>query len=329
MAQGFTGFFKKPNELANLVTYVINLLENDYNPRSGNALQETTMQFLCMEARKLFLRQPMLLELDPPLKICGDIHGQFSDLLRIFKSCGFPQNFNYLFLGDYVDRGSNSIETITLLLAYKLKYPQSFFMLRGNHESADVNRVYGFLDECKRRYSIKLWRYFVDCYKCMPVAAIVGGKVFCCHGGLSPELDEMSDIRRLQRPTDVPISGLMCDLLWSDPDSNKPGWGPNDRGVSYTFGVNVVTSFLTRHNFDLIVRGHQVVEDGYEFFANRKLLTIFSAPNYCNVFDNSGAVLHVGSDLVCQLTIIKPIGVKSHTGFLEATSPIEKRNPTN
>ncbi|KAH8418368.1 hypothetical protein KR222_004061, partial [Zaprionus bogoriensis] len=284
---------------------IIGLLETN-SPRSGIKLAESTLMQLCMAAREVFLSQPMLLELSAPIHICGDIHGQYNDLLRIFQHCGFPPRANYLFLGDYVDRGTHSIETLSLLLAYKLQYPMTFFMLRGNHESADVNRVYGFFDECKRRYNIKLWRSFVDCYNCMPVAAIVENKIFCCHGGLSPHLQDLDAIRQLQRPTDVPEVGLLCDLLWSDPDKNAIGWGPNDRGVSYTFDDSIVNSFLNRHNLSLIVRGHQVVQDGYEFFAERKLVTIFSAPNYCNVFDNCGAVLNVDPYLVCRFAIIQP-----------------------
>ncbi|KAL7736506.1 hypothetical protein ACLKA6_019703 [Drosophila palustris] len=285
---------------------VIHKLERNETPRLGVALSEVTLASICREARSLFLSQPMLLELGAPINICGDIHGQYEDLLRIFKNCGFPPDANYLFLGDYVDRGHRSIETITLLLAYKLRYPVTFFLLRGNHESADVNRMYGFYDECKRRYNSKLWRSFVDCYNCMPVAAIVENRIFCCHGGLSPELKDLNAIRELSRPTEVPMTGLLCDLLWSDPDGGTVGWGANDRGVSVTFDSHIVNSFLARHGFNLIVRAHQVVEDGYEFFAGRKLVTIFSAPNYCNVFDNCGAVLIVNAGLMCHFAIIKP-----------------------
>ncbi|XP_034478515.1 serine/threonine-protein phosphatase alpha-1 isoform-like [Drosophila innubila] len=272
----------------------------------GVTLSEVTLSSICREARSVFLAQPMLLELHAPINICGDIHGQYEDLLRIFKSCGFPSVSNYLFLGDYVDRGHQSIETITLLLAYKLRYPYTFFLLRGNHESADVNRTYGFYDECKRRYNVKLWRAFVDCYNCMPVAAIVENRIFCCHGGLSPDLNDLNAIRQLPRPTEVPMNGLLCDLLWSDPDKDTIGWGANDRGVSFTFDSGIVNSFLASHGFNLIVRAHQVVEDGYEFFAGRKLVTIFSAPNYCNLFDNCGAVLIVNAALVCHFVIIQP-----------------------
>ncbi|KAH8253891.1 hypothetical protein KR032_007479 [Drosophila birchii] len=307
------------NRLVQLDNIIVQLRTQSPNNRRINNLLEGTLMFVCSAARELFLSQPMLLELDSPVKICGDLHGQFKDLLRIFQQCGTPPATNYLFLGDYVDRGQNSIETLTLLLCYKVRYPETFFMLRGNHESADVNRVYGFYDECKRRYSVKLWKSFVDCYECMPVSAIVGDRIFCVHGGLSPGLKTLDDIRYLPRPSDVPSEGLLCDLLWSDPEEGPNDWGPNDRGVSYTFGISVVESFLKQNNFNLIVRAHQVVEDGYEFFGERRLVTIFSAPNYCNIFDNCGAVLVVDANLLCHFVILRP-RLQSKTGAFESDS---------
>ena len=218
----------------------------------------------------------------------GDIHGQYYDLLRLFKYGGYPPESNYLFLGDYVDRGKQSIESICLLLAYKIKFPENFFLLRGNHECSSINRIYGFYDECKRRYSIKLWKVFTECFNYLPVAAIIDEKIFCMHGGLSPDLTSMEQIHRIYRPMEVPDTGLLCDLLWSDPNPDIKTWDDNERGVSYTFGPDVVTLFLKKHDMDLIARAHQVVEEGYEFFSNKKLVTIFSAPNYCGEFDNSG-----------------------------------------
>merc|ERR1711971_392035 len=193
--------------------------------RPGKTVQmtEAEVRGLCLKSRELFLQQPILLELEAPLKICGDIHGQYTDLLRLFEYGGFPPEANYLFRGDYVDRGKQSLETICLLLAYKIKYPENFFLLRGNHECASINRIYGFYDECKRRYNIKLWKTFTDCFNCLPVAAIVDEKIFCCHGGLSPDLQSMEQIRRIMRPTDIPDQGLLCDMLWSDPDKDTPG----------------------------------------------------------------------------------------------------------
>ncbi|KAB5520360.1 hypothetical protein DKX38_024679 [Salix brachista] len=235
-----------------------------------------------------------------------DIHGQYPDLLRLFEYGGFPPSANYLFLGDYVDRGKQSLETICLMLAYKIKYPENFFLLRGNHESASINRIYGFYDECKRRFNVKIWKTFTDCFNCLPVAALIDDKILCMHGGLSPELTNLDQIRNLPRPADVPDSGLLCDLLWSDPDRDIKGWGMNDRGVSYTFGPDKVAEFLMKNDMDLVCRAHQVVEDGYEFFAERQLVTIFSAPNYCGEFDNAGAMMSVDETLMCSFQILKP-----------------------
>ncbi|CAM9275724.1 unnamed protein product, partial [Pylaiella littoralis] len=274
-------------------------------PSAQVKLPEDDIRSLCLVARDVLLNQPCLLELATPMKICGDIHGQYHDLLRLFDYGGHPPESNYLFLGDYVDRGKRSLETICLLLCYKVKYPNNFFLLRGNHESASINKMYGFYDECKRRYSSKLWRTFTDCFNCLPIAATVDGKIFCAHGGLSPELFDLEQINRVSRPTDVPDTGLLCDLLWSDPDRDIIGWGENDRGVSFTFGEDIAKDFLAAHDLDLICRAHQVVEDGYEFFAKRRLVTIFSAPNYCGEFDNAGAMMSVDEGLMCSFQILQ------------------------
>ncbi|KAF2109187.1 serine/threonine-protein phosphatase PP-Z [Lophiotrema nucula] len=270
---------------------------------------------VCTAVREVFLNQPALLELAAPVKIVGDVHGQYTDLIRMFEMCGFPPNSNYLFLGDYVDRGKQSLETILLLLCYKLKFPENFFLLRGNHECANVTRVYGFYDECKRRCNIKVWKAFIDTFNTLPIAAIVAQKIFCVHGGLSPSLSHMDDIRQIARPTDVPDYGLLNDLLWSDPADMENDWESNERGVSYCFGKKVIMEFLQRHDFDLVCRAHMVVEDGYEFFNDRILVTVFSAPNYCGEFDNWGAVMSVSSELLCSFELLKPLdssALKSH-----------------
>ncbi|CAH1380898.1 serine/threonine-protein phosphatase alpha-2 isoform [Tribolium castaneum] len=307
----------------NIDSIIARLLEvRGARPGKNVQLTESEIRGLCLKSREIFLSQPILLELEAPLKICGDIHGQYYDLLRLFEYGGFPPESNYLFLGDYVDRGKQSLETICLLLAYKIKYPENFFLLRGNHECASINRIYGFYDECKRRYNIKLWKTFTDCFNCLPVAAIVDEKIFCCHGGLSPDLQSMEQIRRIMRPTDVPDQGLLCDLLWSDPDKDQMGWGENDRGVSFTFGAEVVGKFLHKHDFDLICRAHQVVEDGYEFFAKRQLVTLFSAPNYCGEFDNAGAMMSVDETLMCSFQILKPADKRKFQYNMNAGRPV-------
>ncbi|BAT98940.1 hypothetical protein LR48_Vigan06g134300 [Vigna angularis] len=286
------------------------LLEVRKNRGKRVQLVESEIRNLCSTAKDLLLSQPNLLELEAPINVCGDIHGQYPDLLRLFEYGGFPPDSNYLFLGDYVDRGKQSVETICLLLAYKIKFPENFFLLRGNHECASINRIYGFYDECKRRFSVRLWKIFTDCFNCLPVAAVIDDKILCMHGGLSPDMDSLDQIKAIERPVDVPDQGLLCDLLWADPDSDIRGWGENDRGVSYTFGPDKVAEFLKKHELDLICRAHQVVEDGYQFFADRQLVTIFSAPNYCGEFNNAGALMCVDETLLCSFQIIKPMGLR-------------------
>lgn len=279
----------------------------------------------------------------------GDIHGQYLDLLRLFEYGGFPPASSYLFLGDYVDRGKQSLETICLLLAYKIKYPDKIFLLRGNHEDAKINRIYGFYDECKRRFNVRLWKFFTDCFNCLPIAALIEQKILCVHGGLSPELHDLNQIREIERPTDVPDYGLLCDLLWSDPDPGTQGWGESDRGVSCTFGAEKLVEFLEKNDLDLLCRGHQVrstlsnfsfhmlygflftwlrvqvVEDGYEFFAKRRLVTIFSAPNYGGEFDNAGALLSVSESLMCSFEILKPTEKKLQLSIPNTSSKLPSK----
>ena len=157
-----------------------------------------------MLARDVFMSQPMLVELATPLKVVGDIHGQYDDMLALFDLCGYPCETRFLFLGDYVDRGRHSLETICLLLCYKILYPDKFFLLRGNHESANINRIYGFYDECKRRTSIKVWRTFIDVFNCLPVAAVIDSKIFCVHGGLSPSSTTWTSYGRFRDPPTSP-----------------------------------------------------------------------------------------------------------------------------
>lgn len=271
-------------------------------------LTESDVLLLVMESRKMFMSQPMLVEIRAPVNLCGDVHGQYNDLLRLFDLGRYPPESNYIFLGDYVDRGDKSIETVCLLMAYKLRFPDNFFMLRGNHESSSINRIYGFFDECKRRFSVRMWKLFTDTFNCMPVAGLVDNRIFCMHGGLSPELKDLDQVRRILRPTDVPDSGLVCDLLWADPadDGITQGWMENDRGVSWVFGTDVVDGITGSFDIDLICRAHQVVDEGYQFFARRKLITVFSAPNYCGEFNNSGAFLSVDEHLSCSVIQIRP-----------------------
>jgi serine/threonine-protein phosphatase PP1 catalytic subunit len=269
-------------------------------------LAEADVKICLLRAKALFLAESSLLNVPAPAKVVGDIHGQFSDLVRLLECGGHPPDTTYLFLGDYVDRGAYGVEVMCMLCSYKVKHPEKVFLLRGNHECGPISRIYGFYDEVKRRFNVKMWKLFCEMFNCLPLAATIEEKIFCVHAGLSPEMSDLSVINKVQRPADVPEDGLMCDLLWSDPEPDISGWAESDRGVSYVFGPDIVTDFLDKNDFDLVVRAHQVVEDGYEFFASRQMVTLFSAPNYCGEFDNAGAMMTVRDDLMCSFQLLKP-----------------------
>jgi serine/threonine-protein phosphatase PP1 catalytic subunit len=270
----------------------------------SNLLSEEELKYLCVKSIEIFMQESSFLELTAPIIICGDIHGQYRDLIRLFDFGGTPEKKQYLFLGNYVDRGKNSIECISLLLAYKIKFPKNIYLLRGNHESEMINRTYGFYDECKRRYNLRIWKNFSDCFNWLPISAIVNEKILCMHGGLSPDLQSLNNIKQIVRPTEVPDKGLLCDLLWSDPEKDCEDWAPNTRGISVLFNEKIVENTLDELDIDLVCRAHQVVELGYEFFAQRGLVTVFSAPNYCGEFDNAGAFMIVNKDLLCGFKVL-------------------------
>eukprot|EP00980_Cylindrotheca_fusiformis_P022447 scaffold9308_cov115-Cylindrotheca_fusiformis.AAC.10 len=279
----------------------------DQRPGTSSDLKEEDIINLCKQIREVFLAEKMVLTLSAPIKICADLHGQFYDLLRLFEYGNHPIQSNYLFLGDYVDRGKQSVETMCLLFAYKLLDPSSIHLLRGNHETSKINRIYGFYDECKRRYSVKVYKAFCNAFNCMPMVAVVEETIVCMHGGLSPGLEDLEDVNKKERPCEIPEEGLLCDLVWADPDPDVTGWVESDRGVSYLFGKDILNKFLEKNDYELVVRGHQVVEDGYQFFNDRKLVTLFSAPNYCGEFDNSGAMMIIDKDMSCSFQLLKPV----------------------
>ncbi len=277
------------------------------NDSISTPLEQADIKWLFQKATQVHLLQPTVLHLAAPIQIVGDIHGQYLDLLRIFKVGGFPPEKNYLFLGDYVDRGKNGIECLALLMSIKVRFPDNIFLLRGNHECDNVNQIYGFQTECKKRFSLSVWETSNDLFCALPLAAIVAEKIFCIHGGLSPKLESIEQIEQIQRPLIVDNRGMVIDFLWSDPDADVRGWAESDRGISYVFGGDIIKEFLERHNFELLIRAHQVVEAGYELFADRQLVTLFSAPNYCGEFDNAGATVLVKKNLECHFQVLAPI----------------------
>lgn len=294
-------------------TRIDKLFKKLYQARADNSKSPVRMDindllWLCDESIKELKKDNVLLLLKAPINIIGDIHGQFYDLLRYLDIGDLPPNTNYLFLGDYVDRGKNSIETLTLLLCMKIKYPANVWLLRGNHETPDISRSYGFFAECASRYNQSLWEKFNEVFMYLPIAAVISDRIFCVHGGLSPLLTDISQISSLKRPLEIPEFGLLTDLLWADPSPDHLGFKESERGTSYTFGYDVVDEFNKNHNFDLVCRGHQVVDPGFyfPFMKNRNLLTIFSAPDYCEEFGNRGSMMKVDFDLKCTFVFIDP-----------------------
>ena len=261
--------------------------------------------------------EPALINIVGDCVIISDIHGQFNDLFVIFNKHGYPPYQKYLFLGDYVDRGYQSLETILFLMCFKILYPKHIYLLRGNHEAASVNRIYGFYDECKRKCNVSIWKSFVDFFNHLPISCVLNDKIFAVHGGISPELINVNQITNIFRPCDIPEKGLLCDLLWSDPTEKIDGYGENERGVSICYGKTPIETFLTHNNLDLIVRGHLVIEDGYLFHSSKRCVTLFSAPNYCGEFDNVGATMSVSKDLNCLFTILEPWRRARYTRHLE------------
>ena len=270
-------------------------------------IKETDLFLICDLIIELLHDSPMLLKLEAPMYVCGDLHGQFRDLMKFLAQWNPPQT-KYLFLGDYVDRGPHSIDTITKLFCLKILYPDNIFLLRGNHETGEISAAYGFKDECEEHFSKELWDKYVEAFNYLPLAAVISSRIFCVHGGLSKDLQKLSDISQLRPPLEVPEQGLILDLLWADPSPDKENFVPSERGASYSFGADVAEHFLHENDFDLICRAHQVVPDGFQFpfYPDRSVVTVFSASNYCEEFHNKAAMLRVDNKLVCSFTFVEP-----------------------
>ncbi|KAH9257786.1 serine/threonine-protein phosphatase PP-X isozyme 1 [Batrachochytrium salamandrivorans] len=257
-------------------------------------LPEHEVRNLCFRAREILIDEANVQRVNAPVTICGDIHGQFHDLIELFNVGGSAPQTSYLFMGDFVDRGYYSVETFLLLLALKVRYPDRITLIRGNHESRQITQVYGFYDECLRKYgSINVWRLCTEVFDYLSLSAVVSDKVFCVHGGLSPSATTLDNIRLIDRKQEVPHDGAMCDLLWSDPEEIDGGWGLSPRGAGYLFGQEVVQQFGHTNGVSLIARAHQLIMEGYKTMFDNQLVTVWSAPNYCYRCGNSAAILEL------------------------------------
>jgi len=243
-----------------------------------------------------------------PVTVCGDIHGQFYDLLELFRTGGEVPDTNYIFIGDFVDRGYNSVKTFELLLCLKLKYPGNVTLLRGNHESRQITLVYGFFDEIVRKYgNANPWKYCTDVFDYLGLAAIIEGKILCIHGGLSPDIKTLDHIRTIERKVEIPHDGPFCDLMWSDPEDIET-WQMSPRGAGWLFGSKVTKEFNHLNGLDLVARAHQLVQEGYKFwFPEKSLVTVWSAPNYCYRCGNVASIMIVNEDLEREFKIFNAV----------------------
>lgn len=287
----------------------IGFLKNHFY-REGRLSEEQALWIL-EKGSEILRKESNVLNVDAPITVCGDIHGQYYDLMKLFEVGGSPADTRYLFLGDYVDRGYFSIECVLYLWSLKIWYPDTLFLLRGNHECRHLTDYFTFKLECKHKYSERIYDACMDSFCCLPLAAVMNKQFLCIHGGLSPELNTLDDIRALDRFREPPTHGLMCDILWADPVEDFGTEKTNDsflhnhvRGCSYFFTYQAACQFLERNNLLSIIRAHEAQDAGYRMYRKTKstgfpsVMTIFSAPNYLDVYSNKAAVLKYESNVM-------------------------------
>ncbi|XP_068493779.1 phytochrome-associated serine/threonine-protein phosphatase-like isoform X2 [Phaseolus vulgaris] len=309
--------------------------------KDGQHLLEDELQLLCEYVKEILIEESNVQPVNSPVTVCGDIHGQFHDLMKLFETGGHVPETNYIFMGDFVDRGYNSLEVFTILLLLKARYPANITLLRGNHESRQLTQdlvglvywlwlldigilqtavsivnliwnggkerevgkqseveVYGFYDECQRKYgNANAWRYCTDVFDYLTLSAIIDGTVLCVHGGLSPDIRTIDQIRVVDRNCEIPHEGPFCDLMWSDPEDIET-WAVSPRGAGWLFGSRVTSEFNHVNNLDLVCRAHQLVQEGLKYmFQDKGLVTVWSAPNYCYRCGNVASILSFNENM--------------------------------
>jgi serine/threonine-protein phosphatase 2B catalytic subunit len=267
---------------------------------------------LIQKASAVLKKEANLLHITDPVTVVGDIHGQFYDLMKLLEIGGSPKDGQYLFLGDYVDRGCFSCECALYMLALKIHYPKTVLMLRGNHECRHLTAYFNFKQECNHKYNLQFYDALMACFDCLPLAAILNGRFLCVHGGLSPDVNSIQDITNINRFREPPPSGAMTDILWSDPmDEEEEESTPdamylhNDlRGCSYVFSFKAACQFLKNNNLLSVIRAHEAQDEGYRLYKKNAatgfptVICIFSAPNYCDTYNNKAAIIRFQNNLM-------------------------------
>ncbi|EAY14972.1 Ser/Thr protein phosphatase, putative [Trichomonas vaginalis G3] len=303
--------------------FIDDLMANKYYK---SKIPSTILNSLITSAIGALQNDPIVLKLKGPINVCGDVHGQFNDLLRVFQRGGMPKDSTYLFLGDYVDRGPQSLEVICLLYALKIRYPTNVYLIRGNHESPEMSEVFGFLNECKVKTTVNMWVKFCDSFRYLPLAAIVNDTIFCIHGGISPELKTIEQITAFKRPLDIPDEGLLANILWSDPNGLIDTWGPNERGTTVCWGPIAAKKFMQTSGMTTIIRGHQLAMNGYDFpfGSDKSVITIFTASKYAGQCNNKAAFLIINANSEILFSILpswNPVILKARENKVHPGTP--------
>lgn len=338
-------------------------LSNQPNADWRYSLQLVTareMLVLCDTVVELLRQEDSLVEVALPCRVYGDIHGQLLDLLEFFNAFSWPDkrrgdifSMNYVFLGDFVDRGAYSCDVVSLLFSLKILYPARVFLVRGNHEDRLMNVNYGFHTDCTRKFPREgedVWERVNDVFEFLPIAALVEGAILCIHGGIGDSIHSLDDLRNIAKPIQVVAEinertrgqdRIVLDALWSDPTDNDQVLGvhASPRGKNTCrFGPDRVQDFNRRNGLKLIIRAHECVQHGYEYFAAGQLLTVFSATNYCNQHDNDGAMVVLVKDdrtgeVVEHAQVIKSGTVDTSHGWndqqFRAPSPMRRHADQN
>ena len=266
------------------------------------------IEVLCTCVLKLFKSEPTLLRIEPPLVVVGDLHGHFLDLLRIIQKNGLPLTKKFLFLGDLVDRGEFSIETVTLVFALKAMYPSNVFIIRGNHEFDFLCKKCGFQQEVISMYNdVDVYDTFVEVFKYMPLCALIKEKIFCVHGGIGPMFEKLSQVEEIKRPVDDFGDSLLDTMLWSDPNEKIDQFELSVRGTGYFYGEKAFTKFLDDNKLSLFIRAHECVMDGACSCFNDRLITVFGASNYCGLVQNCSATVSIDKDLRISVDRMQPL----------------------
>ena len=307
---------------------VFNSLPYPHNLR--DSLLPPFVRWLCATVSQILQEEPNVIHFNGPAVICGDIHGNFPDLLEVFREVGLPPHNNFIFLGDYVDRGKYSVEVMCILLILKFKFPQNIFLLRGNHESKSMSHEFTFAIECKAKLAKGCLKSFAQVFNSLPLALILNNSIFCVHAGISPNITTLQEINNINRFTDIPDSGPFCDLLWSDPNPNVTEFAKSDRCDTFLWGFLPYQRFMEQNNLQMLIRGHQVCADGWEFpfLPDKSLITIYTSSSSTPDEQNRAAIISISPRNALSFTLLpenKPILPKSQN----STRPSSPKTSTS